>query len=260
MATFNLNAPLVTTAPYAGMVGRTAQIWDWPTTIAANGNYSGSGNIGIMFSWGGFQDIPSVGPIYYVDCVWNLSSLGGATISEATITFDINSTSPFHPFPTDNTAGLALVGQNESLRSHQNLNINSYEAIYQGRTNEYAQRVPYSSLTGYSSVTFTINSAGLAYLNSVYTKPTLTNYACFGITFGAVADNVTPTLMMSGSYVACWMENVYLNLTTGATFGKINIGDSWKDIEEVKINIGDTWKDVEEWKINIGDSWKDPED
>jgi len=37
---------------------------------------------------------------------------------------------------------------------------------------------------------------------------------------------------------------------------KINIGDTWKDVESIKINIGDTWKDVSEVKQNIGDTWK----
>lgn len=37
---------------------------------------------------------------------------------------------------------------------------------------------------------------------------------------------------------------------------KINIGNSWKDIDSMQINIGDVWKDVAEAYINIGDSWK----
>lgn len=38
---------------------------------------------------------------------------------------------------------------------------------------------------------------------------------------------------------------------------KINIGDTWKDVTDMKINIGDTWKDVVSAKINIGDDWKE---
>ena len=38
---------------------------------------------------------------------------------------------------------------------------------------------------------------------------------------------------------------------------QINIGDAWKDVDELQINIGDVWKDVAEVKINIGDVWKD---
>ena len=37
---------------------------------------------------------------------------------------------------------------------------------------------------------------------------------------------------------------------------KINIGDSWKDIEKIKINVGWVWKDASSASINIGDVWK----
>jgi len=37
---------------------------------------------------------------------------------------------------------------------------------------------------------------------------------------------------------------------------KINIGDSWEDLDSIQINIGDAWKDVVEAYINIGDAWK----
>lgn len=37
---------------------------------------------------------------------------------------------------------------------------------------------------------------------------------------------------------------------------KINIGDAFKDVDEIKINIGDSWKTVTKIQINIGDSWK----
>ncbi len=38
---------------------------------------------------------------------------------------------------------------------------------------------------------------------------------------------------------------------------QINIGDSWKEVSEMKINIGDSWKEVAGLQINIGDSWKE---
>ena len=37
---------------------------------------------------------------------------------------------------------------------------------------------------------------------------------------------------------------------------KINIGDTFKDVDSMKINIGDTWKDVNSASVNVGDSWK----
>lgn len=37
---------------------------------------------------------------------------------------------------------------------------------------------------------------------------------------------------------------------------KINVGDAWKDVDEIKINVGDSWKTVTKIQINIGDTWK----
>lgn len=44
--------------------------------------------------------------------------------------------------------------------------------------------------------------------------------------------------------------------TEPSTNMKINIGDAFKDVDEIKINIGDSWKTVTKIQINIGDSWK----
>lgn len=45
--------------------------------------------------------------------------------------------------------------------------------------------------------------------------------------------------------------------TVTGTNMKINIGDSFKDVDALKINIGDVWKDVVAVKQNIDDVWKD---
>jgi len=37
---------------------------------------------------------------------------------------------------------------------------------------------------------------------------------------------------------------------------KVNIGDVFKDVDEIKINIGGAWKAVTKVQINIGDVWK----
>ena len=43
---------------------------------------------------------------------------------------------------------------------------------------------------------------------------------------------------------------------TGVQLGQINIGDSWKTIQNIKINVGDDWKQLCDMEINIGDVWK----
>lgn len=47
----------------------------------------------------------------------------------------------------------------------------------------------------------------------------------------------------------CIWEEVGTNI-------KINIADTWRDVDGIKINIGDLWKTVTEIWINIGDVWK----
>jgi hypothetical protein len=49
---------------------------------------------------------------------------------------------------------------------------------------------------------------------------------------------------------------VYYTEATGTNM-KINISDTWKDIDSVLINIGDSWKEVTKIQQNIGDVWKD---
>lgn len=43
---------------------------------------------------------------------------------------------------------------------------------------------------------------------------------------------------------------------SSSTNMKVNISDTWKDIDAVKVNISDSWKDVASMQVNIGDSWK----
>ncbi|MEK0335811.1 MAG: hypothetical protein QQN41_00040 [Nitrosopumilus sp.] len=54
------------------------------------------------------------------------------------------------------------------------------------------------------------------------------------------------------SILACDLSDISIN-----TNMKINIGDTWKDVDSMQINIGDVWKDVVKVQQNIGDSWKD---
>ena len=42
----------------------------------------------------------------------------------------------------------------------------------------------------------------------------------------------------------------------GYQLGQVNIGDAWKDIQNIKINVGDDWKQIVDGKINISDAWK----
>ena len=77
-----------------------------------------------------------------------------------------------------------------------------------------------------------------------------------GIQFSVLGyDNVSLASKeySGGAYKA---ELVVTYSTSPPAIMKINIGDSWKEVDAMKINIGDTWKDVVSVKQNIGDTWK----
>jgi len=49
---------------------------------------------------------------------------------------------------------------------------------------------------------------------------------------------------------------IWGNIPSTGTNMKINIGDTFKDVDSMQINIGDVWKDVISVQQNIGDVWK----
>lgn len=77
------------------------------------------------------------------------------------------------------------------------------------------------------------------------------NASNFGVSISAVN--------YEESSVTAYVDHVQIKVyyTPPSTNIKINIGDSWKDVDEVKINIGGSWKTVTKVQINIGDVWKD---
>ena len=89
-----------------------------------------------------------------------------------------------------------------------------------------------------------------------------TNYASLGGGTGR-RSKVASTLsnpFVSGAGWATSYRAFYAVWEAGEvteTNMKINIGDSFKDVDALKINIGDDWKAVTSVKQNIGDSWKD---
>jgi len=71
----------------------------------------------------------------------------------------------------------------------------------------------------------------------------------FGMCFGSPDPCSSHTSSFECEDCLCDWTEPSLNI-------KINIADSWKDVEELKINVGDVWKTVTEVWINVGDVWK----
>lgn len=67
--------------------------------------------------------------------------------------------------------------------------------------------------------------------------------------------STTPTSDWSSSPM--YVVSMGITLSVAPTiYAQVNIGDSWKDVTDMKINIGDSWKDVVGIQQNIGDTWK----
>lgn len=77
------------------------------------------------------------------------------------------------------------------------------------------------------------------------------NASNFGFSIAAVGMFIATSKL---AYVDHIQIRVYYS--EPGTNMKINIGDNFKDVDEIKINIGDSWKTVTKIQINIGDSWK----
>jgi hypothetical protein len=249
---------------------------------AAAVNNAGTGTLGtfsgeVSFFFNTRDGSPPATPpdgvweIFRTDLVYDLRHLGLLPqISSATITFwtNGNSDTDGNLWPTDNAGGIALFGQRDSVRGTGKSAANHYEIYYWSASNpgvELANRIPWSNLTYTGSNfqrTFTLNSTGLAYLNSVWSNTYNPGWLFLGIDFGGVVDGVNPTLP-SGEWG--WQKAIRtltqpvltLNWDSGDSM-RINIGDSWKDVVGIQINRdGANWDQVLDLDINIADSWKD---
>jgi hypothetical protein len=165
------------------------------------------------------------------------------------------------PWPNDRGMGVGIVTLDESVKTSSAMGNADFQAIYQGGRGEVSNILGYSTFNAGVVATWTLNAAGLAYLNYVWHKSLYKPIAYFGLMFGGEIDDLTPSWGNSAdSYVlfdgAQDTSKPTLNITYSPNT-RINVGDSWKPIKEIYINIGDSWKVVDQLKTNIGDVWKD---
>jgi len=79
--------------------------------------------------------------------------------------------------------------------------------------------------------------------------PANINHANFGV--------VLSVLMLANGRAYVDHVRIKVFYTLPATNMKINIADTFEDVDSIKINIGGAWRDVIKIQINIGDVWKD---
>lgn len=185
----------------------------------------------------------------------DLTSYSSYTWTAATLEFTPSTVTNQSPWGSSNRDSVALCGQRETIRGQNTSAQDYYEIYYGSNTREFASRLPISGMSVGVKSTFTFNAAGIAYLNSVSSKPNFPGIAYFGMLFGGNVDSATPT-WKSGFLATVRMDTtVVVNLTYASDY-KINVGNTWKDVTEVKVNVGDSWKDVSEINLNVGDNWK----
>ena len=200
--------------------------------------------------------------IEFTDIVFDMSLLGLVTITDARFYFKTGYSIHSGLWGTPLYDNLALVSQRETVRSSAPDGTN-YLEIYDGAINgtEYGNnRLSISGLAAATEYSFTLNAAGVAYLNTVLTKANIQKYAIFGITMGGVVDGVNPEPLTYGSYNDVSLsDDMYFQLDYTATSGcAVNIADVWKDIVGAQINTtGAAWKAVSDIQTNVGDDWKD---
>jgi len=90
---------------------------------------------------------------------------------------------------------------------------------------------------------------GVADLWSEVWTPANINHVNFGVGLQASAAN-----LIFGRVDHIKIKVYYTPLATDM---KVNIADTFEDVDSIKINIGNVWKDVVKVQINIGDLWKD---
>lgn len=197
---------------------------------------------------------------HYLDMVWDFRSLRFANFTAATVHLTISNWYPGNNYPSDAAGGFALVGQDDATRVSQHSNHSNFRRIYNGSqfsNPEFAPRINYSAIGGSgSTLNYTLNSYGLAYLNSVATKSALTGYCCLGLIFGGIVDGTAHNWVSGTNHQGAYFNAGSIDLIFESKV-KVNVGNVWKDVTEVEVNVGDSWKTVADLKTNIGDSWKD---
>jgi hypothetical protein len=186
-------------------------------------------------------------------------------ITDFKVVIDLDSKSNSGGMWSDANAGIGIFNASEaSLNGFLPPGGDRYTAA--GGWLAYSNLIPYSTINAAGYNVFTFNSTGLSYLNQVYSKAWYQGTAFFSFCLVGDAQYYVPTYVYPGTIYTFGYTpaNSYYQLTIERPV-VANIGNVWRDIEEVKVNIGDTWRTVspgtdhrdQPIDMNIGDTWKD---
>lgn len=156
---------------------------------------------------------------------------------------------------------VVVSGMNEDVMGVNWSTTVNYLEICQGfgAIGDYSNRNLITTMPVGGTSTFTLNSAGISYLNTVNTKTYNPGYAYFSLIWGGQSDGVAPTTANARSQYVSWDFATLCTVTLTFTSSiQINVGDTWREVIGVQINqSGSSWVYATELNINVGDTWKD---
>jgi len=161
-----------------------------------------------------------------------------------------------------NPDNVALVRSREtysgaSLPSHANHYYEIYYGGFSFGAMSATRHLFQNHVTG-TWMAWTLNSAGLAYLNSVPTKSTYPGYAWFGLMFGNDIDGEGGLPWNNNMIREVQYDYILLRMTYNSTSPatRIKVGGAWHIVRSVQVKQNGVWKYVNTVDVKVG-TWKD---
>jgi len=179
-----------------------------------------------------------------------------AQVTAATLKVNVNSISGAPDWDHNTYDGFLLTYQNESLRTNINSTVSNMRAL---RTGTAISSLPWSTVGTTGDKYLVFNSTGIAYLNTLFSKPYFKGYVTLGLMFYGDYVNVTPTWKTgaAGLITVQLYRTPTLTLTVNDSAVRMNVNDDWKNsYESPQVNIGNSWKKVNNVYVNVGNAWK----
>ena len=196
----------------------------------------------------GVLDLRAYSMLTFTDVVFAFSNFG-------------RTSSDYQFWSDDNAGGLALTTQlNDGAARNLTSAITDWPSAI-GGTTEISTRIPFSTApTGYGAGGFTLNAAGVDYVNRSSQRADHPGYMFFSLVNGGIFDGTTPDLWATDEECRWNIGTLVVTLTyTGSSQPiQINVGDVWKPVTSIQQNVsGSAWSDVTDVDINVSDVWKE---
>jgi hypothetical protein len=244
-----------TWASYLGQTTSWSQFGDGSMSVETDGMTSN--NYRVVDCIQACIDLRDYNMLEFTSAKLNMTSSGKSTSGDT------------HDFWTDDDAnGIAVVTQlNDGLGRDLTSQNTDLEDIIQGAGSpgviELVDRQAWSTIPArYVSLSWSFNSAGLAYINTLNQKASdrWPGYFFFSFVWGGMVDSTAPDNWATDKEHEFNVGRLQLELTYDETSQPIviNVGDDWKVVQSMQQNVsGSAWKEVTDLNINVGDVWKE---